>query len=120
MPSLKSLLLAATSAALALAAPTGEVDKRSETITASTTGTYGGYYLSNYVETGTDTLTLGTGSYSLSWTTANTDVVAGKQTEDYDLHMRQTNIGPDLLLQESAGRQVLPGKYAMRFFPVCD
>lgn len=77
MLSFKSFLLAATCAVAALAAPAGDVEKRSETITTNQVGTYGGYYFSNYVETGSDSLVLGTGTYSLSWTTANTDVVAG-------------------------------------------
>ncbi|CAC9887937.1 unnamed protein product, partial [Aureobasidium pullulans] len=77
MPSFKSVLLATAYAVLALAAPASEVEKRSETITTNQVGTYGGYYFSNYVETGSDSLTLGTGTYSLKWTSANTDVVAG-------------------------------------------
>lgn len=77
MPSFKSVLLAATCAVLALAAPVNEIKKRSTTITDNKTGTYGGYYYSNYVETGSDTFTIGTGTYSLKWTSANTDVVSG-------------------------------------------
>ncbi|KAF3761381.1 family 11 glycoside hydrolase [Cryphonectria parasitica EP155] len=79
MIGIKSLLTACLSAAtLSSAAPTGQkLEERSEVITASTTGTYGGYYFSNYVETGSDTLTLGTGTYSLSWSSSNTDVVSG-------------------------------------------
>ncbi|CAD0046487.1 unnamed protein product, partial [Aureobasidium pullulans] len=77
MPSFKSVLLATAYAVLALAAPASEIEKRSETITTNQVGTYGGYYFSNYVETGSDSLTLGTGTYSLKWTSANTDVVAG-------------------------------------------
>lgn len=77
MPSIKSVLLASACAVLALAAPVSDIEKRSETITDNQTGNYGGYYFSNYVENGADTLTLGTGTYSLKWTSANTDVVAG-------------------------------------------
>lgn len=77
MPSFRQIFLAATWAAFALAAPASEVKRRSETITDNETGTYGGYYYSNYVETGSDSFTLGTGTYSLTWTSANTDVVAG-------------------------------------------
>ena len=77
MPSFKSIFLASACTVLALAAPVSDMEKRSETITDNQVGTYGGYYFSNYVETGSDTLTLGTGTYSLKWTSANTDVVAG-------------------------------------------
>ena len=72
----KTIVAALMGAASVLAAPT-ELVERSTTVTASGTGTYGGYYYSNYVEAGSDSLTLGTGSYSLTWTTANEDVVAG-------------------------------------------
>ena len=77
MPSFKSIFLASACAALALAAPVSDIDKRSETITGNQVGNYGGYYFSNYVENGADTFTLGTGTYNLKWTSANTDVVAG-------------------------------------------
>lgn len=77
MPSFKDILFASTCAALALAAPVNDIKKRSETITDNETGNYGGYYFSNYVETGSDTFTIGTGTYNLQWTSANTDVVAG-------------------------------------------
>jgi len=74
-------ILAACSSIAVIAAPAAidtELEKRSETITTSTTGTYDGYYFSNYIESGTgSTLTLGSGTYSLSWTTAAQDVVAG-------------------------------------------
>ncbi|KAG9604540.1 endo-1,4-beta-xylanase, partial [Aureobasidium melanogenum] len=77
MPSFKNILFVSACAALALAAPINEIEKRSETITDNQTGNYGGYYFSNYVETGSDTFTIGTGTYNLQWTSANTDVVAG-------------------------------------------
>lgn len=48
-----------------------------QVVSKSTTGTYGGYYYSNYVESGTDTLTLGTGTYQLKWSSSNQDVVSG-------------------------------------------
>lgn len=76
MVTLKSLLLVTISAGSVLAAPS-EVKKRTETITDNQTGNYGGYYFSNYVETGSNSLTLGTGTYSLKWSSANTDVVSG-------------------------------------------
>lgn len=74
---IQSLITALVHLATTVSALPTDLAKRTETITASGTGTYGGYYYSNYVETGTDSLTLGTGTYSLSWTTAATDVVAG-------------------------------------------
>ncbi|KAK5120600.1 hypothetical protein LTR85_006256 [Meristemomyces frigidus] len=77
MFSLNSLLIALGGVSAVLAAPTAELDRRSMVVTASTTGTYNGYYYSNYVESGTDTLTLDTASYKLAWTTAAEDVVAG-------------------------------------------
>ncbi|KAK4547287.1 hypothetical protein LTR36_000942 [Oleoguttula mirabilis] len=78
MFALKSLLVALGGAAAVLAAPASELDRRTEVITTSTSGTYNGYYFQNYVESGSgSTLTLGTASYSLSWSTAAEDVVAG-------------------------------------------
>ena len=77
MPSFRNILFASACAALALAAPVSDIKKRSETITDNQTGNYGDYYFSNYVETGADTFTIGTGTYNLQWTSANTDVVAG-------------------------------------------
>lgn len=59
------------------AAPGALEERQSKVVTASTTGSYGGYYFSNYVESGTDTLTLGTGTYSLKWSASNVDVVSG-------------------------------------------
>jgi endo-1,4-beta-xylanase len=74
-------LLAVWGTATALATPIelqNDLEKRSEVVTTSTTGTYDGYYYSNYIESGSGaTLTLGSGTYSLSWTTAAEDVVAG-------------------------------------------
>ncbi|KAJ4393220.1 hypothetical protein N0V93_002428 [Gnomoniopsis smithogilvyi] len=77
MVAIKSLIaLLGVSAVSAL--PTGEkLEARDTVVTASGTGTAGGYYYSNYVETGTDTFTIGTGKYSLSWSSSNTDVVSG-------------------------------------------
>lgn len=77
MVAIKSLiaLLGATAVS---ALPTGEkLEARDTVVTASGTGTAGGYYYSNYVETGSDTFTIGTGKYSLSWSSSNTDVVSG-------------------------------------------
>lgn len=78
----QSLIVGTLSIAAALAVPLDstsvEHEKRSEVVTASTTGTYGGYWFSNYVESNTgSTLTLNGNSYSLQWTTAAQDVVAG-------------------------------------------
>lgn len=77
MPSLKSIFITSGCAALALAAPVSNIEKRSETVTTNKVGTYGGYYFSNDVENGADSLTLGTGTYNLKWSSSNTDVVAG-------------------------------------------
>ncbi|KAI4852261.1 glycoside hydrolase [Aureobasidium sp. EXF-8845] len=77
MPSIKSIFIASACAVLALAAPVSDIEKRSETITGNKVGNYGGYYFSNYVEDGADSLTLGTGTYNLKWSSSNTDVVAG-------------------------------------------
>lgn len=77
MVAINTLLAALGAATLVSAAPAAKLEERSQVVTASTTGTYGGYYYSNYVETGSDTLTLGTGTYSLSFSSANTDVVSG-------------------------------------------
>lgn len=85
MLSLRSLFVALAGAAAVLAAPTtdlavrakGELAKRL-TVTTSTTGTSGGYYYSCYIEAGSGaTMTIGTGTYSLSWQTSSEDVVAG-------------------------------------------
>lgn len=86
MLSLRSILVALTGAVAVLAAPTstdvavrspGELAKRL-TVTTSTTGTSGGYYYSCYIEAGSGaTMTIGTGTYSLSWSTSSEDVVAG-------------------------------------------
>lgn len=77
MVAIKSLIaLLGVSAVSAL--PTGkQLEARDTVVTASGTGTAGGYYYSNYVESGTDTFTIGTGKYSLSWSSSNTDVVSG-------------------------------------------
>ncbi|KUI60376.1 Endo-1,4-beta-xylanase B [Cytospora mali] len=85
MLSLRNLLVAIAGAAAVLAAPTDVAKRgptglaaRSETITTSTTGTYGGYYFSCYIESNTGaTMTIGTGTYSLTWSSSSTDVVAG-------------------------------------------
>lgn len=75
--SFKSIFIASACAVFALAAPVSDMEKRSETITGNKVGNYGGYYFSNYVENGADSLTLGTGTYNLKWSSSNTDVVAG-------------------------------------------
>ncbi|ROW12821.1 hypothetical protein VMCG_00828 [Cytospora schulzeri] len=85
MLSLRNLLIAIAGATLVFAAPTdvakrapSELAERTETITYSTTGTYGGYYFSCYIESNTGaSMTIGTGTYSLSWSSSSTDVVAG-------------------------------------------
>lgn len=77
----KSLFVALAGLTAVWAAPAAEagelVERQSKVVTASTTGSYGGYYFSNYVESGSDTLTLGSGSYSLKWSSSNVDVVSG-------------------------------------------
>lgn len=77
-------LLALLSAAVVLAAPSGNVTSpearlsRRETITTSSTGTYDGYYYSLYEENNVGvTMNIGSGEYSVTWTSAATDVVAG-------------------------------------------
>lgn len=92
MLSLRSVLVALAGAMVVLGAPTssssssttdvairspGELAKRL-TVTTSSTGTSGGYYYSCYIEAGSGaTMTIGTGTYSLSWSTSSQDVVAG-------------------------------------------
>lgn len=87
MVPLRSVLVAAVAAvAAAVAAPTstdvairapGTLAKRL-TVTSSSTGTSGGYYYSCYIEANTGaTMTIGTGTYSLSWSSSSVDVVAG-------------------------------------------
>lgn len=77
MVGIKTLLFALGITGLA-AAPTAQLeDRANKVVTSSSTGTYNGYYYSNYVESGSDTLTLGTGTYSLKWSSSNTDVVSG-------------------------------------------
>lgn len=85
MVSLRHLLIAIAGTTAVIAAPTeiakrapAELAKRTETITSSTTGSYGGYYFSCYIESNTGaTMTIGTGTYSLSWSSSSTDVVSG-------------------------------------------
>lgn len=87
MLSLRNLFVAGLAGAAAvLAAPattdlaeraTGELAKRL-TVTTSTTGTSGNYYYSCYIESGSGaTMTIGTGSYTLSWSSSTEDIVAG-------------------------------------------
>jgi len=79
MISLKSLFVAASLGLSALASPANftMLDKR-QSITGSQTGTVDGYFYSSYIETNTgSTLTLGDGSYSLTWSPSSTDVVCG-------------------------------------------
>ena len=79
MISLKlACLLVCSAVGGVLAAPT-ELERR-QSITSSTTGTNNGYYYSVYIESNTGaTYTNGAaGQYSLTWTSASTDVVAGK------------------------------------------
>ena len=87
MLSIRNILVAIAGATAVLAAPAGtdiakrspaELAERSETITTSTTGTYGGYYFSCYIESNTGaSMTIDTGTYSLTWDSSSTDVVAG-------------------------------------------
>lgn len=85
MMSLRKIIATIAGATAVFAAPTeiakrapSELAERSETITYSTTGTYGGYYFSCYIESNTGaSMTIGTGTYSLSWSSSSTDVVAG-------------------------------------------
>lgn len=87
MVSFRSIFVAATAAVAVLAAPTGTTDlairspgelAKRLTVTTSTTGTSGGYYYSCYIEADTGvTMTIGTGSYSLTWSSSSEDVVAG-------------------------------------------
>jgi len=78
-----SYLIALCTAAAVLAAPaehanaTSELDRRA-TITTSSTGTSGGYYYSLWEQVNSGvSMNIGTGQYSLTWTAASTDVVAG-------------------------------------------
>lgn len=85
MLSLRGLFVALVGATAVLAAPTTDLAKRAPselakrlTLTSSTTGTSGGYYYSCYIESNTGaSMTIGTGTYSLTWQTSSTDVVAG-------------------------------------------
>lgn len=80
-------LLALCSAAAVLAAPTDLANVAREapeaqlvrrTTVGSGTGTSGGYYYSLYEEVDSGvTMNIGTGEYSLTWTSAAVDVVAG-------------------------------------------
>ena len=82
-----SSLLALCTAAAVLAAPTDlavverddapQVFKRT-TITTSSTGTAGGYWYSLWEQNNSGvTMNIGTGQYSLTWSSAAVDVVAG-------------------------------------------
>lgn len=85
MVSLRNILVAIAGATTALAAPAdvsrrapAELARRTETITSSTTGSYGGNYFSCYIESNTGaSMTIGNGTYSLTWSSSSTDVVAG-------------------------------------------
>lgn len=77
MVCLNSLLVTSMGLVAALAAPT-ELVPRDTIVTTSKTGTAGGYWYSNYIESGTGvTMDIGTGTYKLTWTTAAQDVVSG-------------------------------------------
>lgn len=72
-----SILVATMSLAAAFAAPT-QLAARDTIVTTSTTGSAGGYYYSCYIESGSGvSMDIGTGTYTLTWTTAAEDVVAG-------------------------------------------
>lgn len=85
MVSLRNLVVAVAGTTAALAAPTTDLANRAHselakrlTVTESTTGTSGGYYYSCYIESDTGaTMTIGDGTYSLSWSSSSEDVVAG-------------------------------------------
>ena len=71
-----SILVASLCVAAVLAAPNALM--RRETVTTSTTGDAGGYYFSCYIESNTGvTMNVGTGSYTLDWSSSAEDVVAG-------------------------------------------
>jgi endo-1,4-beta-xylanase len=80
-----TLLTASVLAAAATAAPfdlikrgTTALSRRGTTVTTSTTGTVDGYYYSCYIESDTGvTMDIGSGEYSLTWSSSATDVVAG-------------------------------------------
>lgn len=74
--SLKSILIAATGLAGVMSAPTTDLSKR-EVISSNQEGTSGGYFYSNYVQSGSNTLDIGSGSYDVTWSTANEDIVSG-------------------------------------------
>ncbi|KAF8853885.1 endo-1,4-beta-xylanase [Acephala macrosclerotiorum] len=77
MVTLNSLLVASLGVVGAFAAPY-ELAPRNTVVTTSTTGTAGDYYYSCYIESGSGvTMDIGTGSYSLTWTSTAEDVVAG-------------------------------------------
>lgn len=78
MVAIKNLLAILGASAAVSALPTGEkIEARDTVVTASSTGNAGGYYYSNYVESGSDKFTVGTGKYTLTWSSSNTDVVSG-------------------------------------------
>ncbi|PSR77072.1 concanavalin A-like lectin/glucanase domain-containing protein [Coniella lustricola] len=86
MLSLRTILVVLTGVCAVFAAPmTTDIVKREPselakrlTVTTSTTGTSGNYWYSCYIEANTGaTMTIGTGTYSLSWQTSSIDVVAG-------------------------------------------
>ncbi len=77
----RSFLVALCAAAVALASPfansTSDLSKRT-TVSTSGTGTAGGYYYSLYEEVNSGvSMNIGTGTYSLTWSAAAVDVVAG-------------------------------------------
>lgn len=85
MLSLRRLCLAIAGVTAVLAAPTTDLALRPRsdlakrlTVTTSSTGTSGGYYYSCYIEANTGaSMTIGTGTYSLTWSSSSLDVVAG-------------------------------------------
>lgn len=78
MVAIKNLLAFLGASAAVSALPAGEkIEARDTTITTSSTGNAGGYYYSNYVESGSDNFVVGTGKYTLTWSSSNVDVVSG-------------------------------------------
>ena len=80
MVSFTSLFLLCT-AAVAWASPAGNSTsalERRTTISTSSTGTAGGYYYSLWEQVNSGvSMNIGTGTYSLTWSSSSQDVVAG-------------------------------------------
>ena len=83
MVKLSSSLFVLCTAAVALASPFQfnngtETLERRLTLSSSSTGSSGGYYYSLWEQNNSGvSMNIGTGTYSLTWTSASQDVVAG-------------------------------------------